>query len=109
MSAGASQPGGDEGALQAGPVWRGKLFGNGKVPSFGVARTRNLHTDCAFAERWRKHVPVGVVSATAAAFGVEGAPIPSRAPPLYSGAARGPAGGKQSDASPAKSRVNRIF
>ena len=50
MSAGASQPGGDEGALQAGPVWRGKLFRHGKVRSFRVPRSRNRHTDC---DVWR--------------------------------------------------------
>src|SRR3954465_1589766 len=62
MSAGASQPGGEEGALQAGPVWGGKLFAHGKVPSFSVARSRNRQTDGAFGERRRKHVPLGVVS-----------------------------------------------
>jgi len=80
MSEGASQPGGDKEALQAGPV----VENCSGTERFRVSASRAQGTAiriAAFGERRRKHVPLGVVSATAA-FGVEGAPIPSRAPPF---------------------------
>jgi len=69
MSEGASQPGGDKEALQAGPV----VENCSGTERFRVSASRAQGTAiriAAFGERRRKHVPLGVVSATAAAFGV---------------------------------------
>jgi len=104
---GPASAGGDKEALQAGPV----VENCSGTERFRVSASRAQGTAiriAAFGERRRKHVPLGVVSATAAAFGVEGAPIPSRAPLLYCSAARWPLR-EASEASLAKSRVNRIF
>ena len=82
MSAGASQPGGDKGALQ--PAQSGEENFSG-TERFGVSASRAQGTAiriATFGERRRKHVPLGVVSATAAAFRCRGGADPQQGAPF---------------------------